>query len=89
MGDQNGDGCDDFMITKMDTTAPGSEGKHIFITVVTLFLIHLRFIFELINPLTITACDINRDGYRDIISHRGGMQHISVSYNVYLGWSKY
>ncbi|MCA0389455.1 MAG: hypothetical protein LCH52_13285, partial [Bacteroidetes bacterium] len=30
MGDQNGDGCDDFMITKMDTTAPGSEGKAYF-----------------------------------------------------------
>ena len=30
MGDQNDDGCDDFMITKMDTTAPGSEGKAYF-----------------------------------------------------------
>ncbi|MBK7869140.1 MAG: hypothetical protein IPJ75_20225 [Ignavibacteriales bacterium] len=28
MGDQNDDGCDDFMITKMDTTAPVLKEKH-------------------------------------------------------------
>ncbi|MBK6681258.1 MAG: hypothetical protein IPG53_15190 [Ignavibacteriales bacterium] len=45
MGDQNGDGCDDFMITMMDTTAPGSEGKAWFYYGGNPVLTHLYFIF--------------------------------------------
>ncbi|MBK6679119.1 MAG: hypothetical protein IPG53_03415 [Ignavibacteriales bacterium] len=85
MGDQNGDGCDDFMITKMDTTAAGSEGKAYFYYGGNPVPDTPVFCIRTYNPLTITACDINRDGYRDIISHRGGMHTYPVSYNVYFG----
>jgi hypothetical protein len=85
MGDQNDDGCDDFMITKMDTTAAGSEGKAYFYYGGNPVPDTPVFCIRTYNPLTITACDINRDGYRDIISHRGGMHTYPVSYNVYFG----
>ena len=85
MGDQNDDGCDDFMITKMDTTEPGSEGKAYFYYGGNPIPDTPAFYIRTYNPLTITGCDINRDGYRDIISHRGGMHTYPVSYNVYLG----
>jgi hypothetical protein len=70
MGDQNGDGCDDFMITMMDTTAPGSEGKAWFYYGGNPVPDTPVFYFRTINPLNITACDLNRDGYRDVIRHR-------------------
>ena len=85
MGDQNGDGCDDFMITKMDTTAPGSEGKAYFYYGGNPVPDTPAFYFKTFHPLSITACDINRDGYRDVISRKGKMNTYPINYNVYLG----
>ncbi len=70
MGDQNGDGCDDFMITKMDTTASGSEAMSYYYYGGDPVPETPAFYFRAFNPISITACDINRDGYRDIVSHR-------------------
>ncbi len=85
MGDQNDDGCNDFMITKMDTTAPGSEGKAYFYyggnPVPDTPAFHIRAL----NPISITACDINRDGYRDVISRKGANLTYPISFLVYLG----
>lgn len=85
MGDQNGDGYDDFMITKMDTTEPGSEGKAYFYyggnPVPDTPAFHIRAL----NPISITACDINRDGYRDVISRKGVNLTYPISFIVYLG----
>ncbi|MBK7265109.1 MAG: T9SS type A sorting domain-containing protein [Ignavibacteriales bacterium] len=85
MGDQNDDGCDDFMITKMDTTAAGSEGKAYFYyggnPVPDTPAFHIRAL----NPISITACDINRDGYRDVISRKGVNLTYPISFIVYLG----
>ena len=85
MGDQNGDGCDDFMITKMDTTVAGSEGKAYFYYGGNPVPDTPAFSFRVLNPLTITACDVNRDGYRDVISRRGTLFTFPVSFYVYLG----
>ncbi len=85
MGDQNGDGCDDFMITKMDTTAPGSEGKAYFYYGGNPVPDTPAFYIRTFTPLTITACDINRDGYRDIISRTGTNFTYPISFYVYLG----
>lgn len=85
MGDQNGDGCDDFMITKMDTTAPGSEGKAYFYYGGNPVPDTPAFYIKTYNPITITACDINRDGFRDVIRHRGVINTYPVSYDVFLG----
>ncbi|MBP9123564.1 MAG: T9SS type A sorting domain-containing protein [Ignavibacteriaceae bacterium] len=85
MGDQNGDGCDDFMITMMDTTAPGSEGKAWFYYGGNPVPDTPVFYFRTINPLNITACDLNRDGYRDVISRNGTNLTYPISFLVYLG----
>jgi hypothetical protein len=85
MGDQNGDGCDDFMITKMDTTAAGSEGKAYFYYGGNPVPDTPAFYIKTYNPITITACDINRDGFRDVIRHRGVINTYPVSYDVFLG----
>ncbi|GAB1347907.1 hypothetical protein MASR1M107_01180 [Ignavibacteriales bacterium] len=85
MGDQNGDGCDDFMITKMDTTAPGSEGKAYFYYGGNPVPDTPAFYFRTINPLNITACDLNRDGYRDVIVRQGTNLTYPISFLVYLG----
>ena len=85
MGDQNGDGCDDFMITKMDTTAPGSEGKAYFYYGGNPVSDTPAFYFRTINPLNITACDLNRDGYRDVIVRQGTNLTYPISFLVYLG----
>ncbi len=85
MGDQNGDGCDDFMITKMDTTVPGSEGKSFFYYGGNPLPDIPAFYFRAFNPTTITACDINRDGFRDVISKTGTNLTYPISYLVYLG----
>ena len=85
MGDQNGDGCDDFMITKMDTTAPGSEGKAYFYYGGNPVPDTPTFYFRTINPLNITACDLNKDGYRDVIVRKGTNLTYPISFLVYLG----
>ncbi|MBK7265403.1 MAG: hypothetical protein IPI12_03500 [Ignavibacteriales bacterium] len=84
-GGQNGDGCDDFMITMMDTTAPGSEGKAWFYYGGNPVPDTPVFYFRTINPLNITACDLNRDGYRDVISRNGTNLTYPISFLVYLG----
>ncbi|GMU89184.1 MAG: hypothetical protein AMXMBFR49_13920 [Chlorobiota bacterium] len=85
MGDQNGDGCDDFMVTKMDTTAPGSKGKAYFYYGGNPVPDTPAFYFRAFHPLAITSCDINRDGYRDVISRKGIINTSPVNYDVYLG----
>lgn len=86
MGDQNDDGCDDFMITKMDTTASGSEAKSYFYYGGDPVPETPALYFRAFNPISITACDINRDGYRDVISHRRDVINTyPTSYDIYLG----
>jgi len=85
MGYQNGDGCDDFMITKMDTTASGSEARSYFYYGGDPVPETPAFYFRAFNPISITACDINRDGYRDVISRTGTNLTYPISFLVYLG----
>ena len=85
MGDQNNDGFDDFMVSKMDSNSGSSLAKSYFYYGGSPIPDTPAFFINIFKPLSITACDVNRDGYRDIINHRGVIDTYPVSYNVYLG----
>jgi len=85
MGDQNNDGFDDFMISKMDSNSGASLAKSYFYYGGSPIPDTPAFYIKIFKPLSITACDVNRDGYRDIINHRGVINTYPVSYDVYLG----
>lgn len=84
MGDQNDDGCDDFIICKMDSRFDNWGYAHFFyggnpIPDTSAFRIRI------LNPLIITGCDMNRDGYRDIVMRIGGISQDLYRYNIYYG----
>ena len=86
MGDQNDDGFDDFMVSKMDSNSGASQAKSYFYYGGSPISNTPAFFFRAFNPVSITACDINRDGYRDVISHRRDVINTyPTSYDVYLG----
>ncbi|MBK8660791.1 MAG: hypothetical protein IPN18_02845 [Ignavibacteriales bacterium] len=70
MGDQNDDDCDDFIICKMDSRDDNWGYAHFFyggnpISGSPAFQVRIY------HPLLITSCDLNRDGYRDIVNIEG------------------
>ncbi len=84
MGDQNDDGCDDFVLVKYPSTW-GYDAKALLFyggkqinPIPTLEISFFRGI-----PGQITACDFNRDGYRDLII--ATYQSKPLQLNVYLG----
>ncbi len=84
MGDQNDDGCDDFIICKMDSRFDNWGYAHFFyggnpIPDTSAFRI------KIYHPLIITGCDMNRDGYRDIVMRIGGFPQAIYRYNIYYG----
>jgi len=86
MGDQNNDGFDDFMVSKMDSNSGASQAKSYFYYGGSPISNTPAFYFRAFNPISITACDVNRDGYRDVISHRRNVINTyPTSYDVYLG----
>ena len=84
MGDQNGDSCDDFIICKMDSRDDNWGYAHLFyggnpVPDTSAFKIRIY------HPLIITGCDMNRDGYRDIVMRIGGFPQAVYRYNIYYG----
>ena len=69
MGDQNDDGFDDFLVCAMDSIT-GPYGKARFFYGGNPMDTIPEFTIPFYTPKSITACDINRDGYRDIVSMR-------------------
>ena len=69
MGDQNDDGFDDFLVCAMDSIK-GPYGKARFFYGGNPMDTIPEFTIPFYTPKSITACDINRDGYRDIVSMR-------------------
>jgi len=84
MGDQNDDGCDDFVLVKYPSTW-GYDAKAL------LFYggepIHPDPVFEIAFkgyiPNHISACDFNRDGYRDLVLSSYNIKPVIV--NIYCG----
>jgi hypothetical protein len=83
MGDQNGDGFDDFLICALDSIE-GPYGKARFFYGGDPIDTIPAFTIPIFTPRSITACDINRDGYRDIITQRLNPLY-PIVYNVYFG----
>jgi hypothetical protein len=84
MGDQNDDRCDDFIICKMDMRSDNWGYAHFFyggnpIPDTSAFRIRIY------HPLLITSCDLNKDGYRDIVNLRGGFPQSVYRYDIYYG----
>jgi len=84
MGDQNDDGCDDFIICKMDSRYD-NWGYAYFFYGGNPVPDTPAFRLEIYYPTLITACDLNRDGYRDIVNHRGGFPQSVYHYDIYYG----
>jgi hypothetical protein len=83
MGDQNGDSCDDFFVTQMDN-AMGAGGKLSFFYGGNPVSTTPAFVIPNFSPKATTGCDVNRDGYRDLIVQRYGTSKPPVI-DVYFG----
>ncbi|GAB1443983.1 hypothetical protein MASR2M39_28280 [Ignavibacteriales bacterium] len=85
MGDQNDDGCDDFVLCRFNTTT-GLETKALLFyggqQIDSTPALTFNFLRGVI-PNQITACDFNRDGYRDLIIAEYKSKPLKL--NVYLG----
>ncbi len=84
MGDQNDDGCDDFIICKMDSRFDNWGYAYFFyggnpVPDAPAFRIRIY------HPLLITSCDLNKDGYRDIVNLKGGFPQDVYHYDIYYG----
>jgi hypothetical protein len=84
MGDQNDDGCDDFIICKMDSRFDNWGYAYFFyggnpVPDTPAFRIRIY------HPLLTTSCDLNKDGYRDIVNLRGGFPQSVYRYDIYYG----
>jgi hypothetical protein len=84
MGDQNDDGCDDFVICKMNIR-DHTGGYAYFFYGGNPVPDTPAFRIEILYPSLITACDLNRDGYRDIVIQRGGYPQSVYRYDIYYG----
>ena len=84
MGDQNDDGCDDFVLVKY-MVASGYDAKVLFfhggnpVDSVPVFEIP----FTGFIPYHVSACDYNRDGYRDLIVTTFNTRPLTLK--IYLG----
>ncbi len=83
MGDQNGDSCDDFFVTEVDN-ASGAGGKLSFFYGGNPVSTVPAFVIPNFSPKATTGCDVNRDGYRDIIVQRYGTSKPPVI-DIYFG----
>ncbi|KAA0254694.1 MAG: hypothetical protein EDM75_10990, partial [Chlorobiota bacterium] len=85
MGDQNDDGCDDFVLCRFNTTT-GLETKALLFyggqQIDSTPALTFNFLRGVI-PNQITACDFNRDGYRDLIIAEYKSKPLKL--NIYLG----
>ncbi len=84
MGDQNDDGCDDFIICRMNMR-DNTGGYAYFFYGGNPVPDTPAFRLEIYYPSLITGCDLNQDGYRDIINHIGEYPEPVYRYNVYYG----
>ena len=83
MGDQNDDGFDDFLVCAMDSIK-GPYGKARFFYGGNPLDTIPEFTIPFFTPRSIVACDINRDGYRDIVAQRLNPLY-PIVHNVYFG----
>ena len=83
MGDQNDDGCDDFFVTQLDNNM-GAGGKLSFFYGGNPVSTIPAFVIPNFSPMASTGCDVNRDGYRDIIVQRYGTQKPPII-DIYFG----
>ncbi len=83
MGDQNDDGCDDFFVTQLDNNS-GAGGKLSFFYGGNPVSTIPAFVIPNFSPMASTGCDVNRDGYRDIIVQRYGTQKPPII-DIYFG----
>ncbi|GJQ31170.1 MAG: hypothetical protein HBSAPP04_00090 [Ignavibacteriaceae bacterium] len=86
MGDQNDDGCDDFIICKMDSRYDNWGYACFYYGGITVSE-NPVFRIRIYNPLIITGCDMNKDGYRDIVMRIGGFPQSVYRYKIYYGGS--
>jgi hypothetical protein len=84
MGDQNDDGCDDFIICRMNMR-DNNGGYAYFFYGGNPVPDTSAFRIEIYHPLLITSCDLNRDGYRDIVNIEGGFPQEVYRYNIFYG----
>ena len=84
MGDQNDDGCDDFIICKMDSRFD-NWGYAYFFYGGNPMPDTPAFRIRIYHPLLTTSCDLNKDGYRDIVNLRGGFPQSVYRYDIYYG----
>jgi len=88
MGDQNNDGYDDFVLVEQDS-ANGEMYKygfaHFFYGGDPLSSIPAYSIWHPAGAYAITACDVNRDNYRDLIIGQKSLREIDHWYKVYYG----
>jgi len=85
MGDQNNDGCDDFFVTEANIPTfipPG--GKLSFFYGGNPVSTTPAIVIPNFSPKAATGCDVNRDGYRDIIVQRYGTQKPPII-DIYFG----
>lgn len=88
MGDQNNDGYDDFVLVEQDS-ANGEYKKwgfaHFFYGGDPLSSIPAYSIFHPAGAYAVTACDVNRDSYRDLIIGQKSQRETDHWYKVYYG----
>jgi hypothetical protein len=83
MGDQNNDGYDDFFVTQMDSSL-GIGGKLCFFYGGNPVSVVPALVIPNFSPKATTGCDVNRDGYRDLIVQRYGTSKPPVI-DIYFG----
>ena len=88
MGDQNNDGYDDFVLVEQDS-ANGEYKKwgfaHLFFGGDPLSSVPAYSIFHPAGAYAVTACDVNRDSYRDLIIGQKSHRETGHWYKVYYG----
>ncbi len=88
LGDQNNDGYDDFVLVEQDS-ANGEYKKwgfvHFFYGGNPLSSIPAYSIFHPAGAYAVTACDVNRDSYRDLIIGQKSQRETDHWYKVYYG----
>ena len=84
MGDQNDDGCDDFIICKMDSRYD-NWGYACFFYGGNPVPQTPAFRIRIFYSQFVSACDLNKDGYRDFINLIGTFPQSVYRYNIYYG----
>lgn len=88
LGDQNNDGNDDFVLVEQDS-ANGEYKKwgfaHFFYGGDPLSSVPAYSIFHPAGAYAVTACDVNRDSYRDLVIGQKSFRENNHFYKVYYG----